>query len=199
MKRDNTCLHRGPSCHRSIANTVIRTVAKSGKSNLPRSRSRRKHLGRARFRCPVRTRFPVARSAARCCRPRPKRSDNVRSASSNFTPAGSARISTPRAGSNARNLSPSGSPVRTSAINVRFIRCGFEWRRKPQRRVRRGRWMHGRHSRISSRSSSVTRTVIQHSVSHSRSKMSGALTARSKVPIAECCLTASASGVTESR
>jgi hypothetical protein len=71
----------------------------------------------------------------------------------NCTLAGSARILILRAGSNAPSPSPSGSRVRTSAINVRFIPCGFGWKRKRLRRVRRGRWMPGRHSRIYSRNS----------------------------------------------
>jgi hypothetical protein len=149
----------GAGCHRSIANTGTRTAAgtKNGKSNPWRSRSRRKLLGRAQCRCPARTRFLAARSAARCSRHYPNRLGNVPSASSNSTPADSARISILRAASNARSLFPSGWRVRTSAISVRFIPCGFEWRRKLRHLVRLGRWIPGRRSRISSRSRLVWR------------------------------------------
>ena len=151
----------GSACHRSIANTAIKTAAgtrtKSVKSNLPKSRSRRRLLARAQCRCRAHIRFPVAHNAALCWRQSPSRLGNVRSASSNSIPADNARISILRAGSNVRSLFPSGSPVRMSGINVRFIPCGFGWKRKLLRRVRRGRWMLGPRSRISSRSKPVWR------------------------------------------
>ena len=109
-------------------------------------------MDRALFRCRVHIRCRVARNVERCCRRCPNRSGNVQNASSNSTPADSAPISILRAVSNARSLSPSGSRARTSAINVRFIPRGFEWKRKRRRRVRRDRWMHERRLRISSRS-----------------------------------------------
>jgi len=151
----------GSACHRSIANTAIKTAAgtrtKSGKSNPPKRRSRRRLLARAQCRCRAHIRFPVAHNAALCWRQSPNRLGNVRSASSNSIPAGNARISILRAGSNARSLFPSGSHVRTSAINVSFIPCGFGWKRKLPRRLRRGLRMRGRRSRISSRSKPVWR------------------------------------------
>jgi hypothetical protein len=121
--------HRRLGCRiGNIANTGIRTAAgtKSGKSNLPKSRSRKRRLGRAQSRCRARIRFPAARNVALCCRQSRSRLGNVRSAASNSTPAGNVHTLTPRAGSNARNLSPKESRVRTSAISARFIPCGFE-------------------------------------------------------------------------
>jgi hypothetical protein len=162
----------GGSCPTgSIDNTATRTAVRSGKSSPGKSRSRRKPLARALCRCRVRTRFPGARNAARCWHQYPNRSGNAPNATLNFTPAGSVPISILRAASNALNRFLSGSRVRTSAINVRFIPCGFGWKRKHQPRVRRGRWMPERHSRICSRSSVDNRFLLDPLTAASRTRL----------------------------
>jgi len=148
-------LHRGGgSCPTgSIANTGIRiAAARSGKNRLGTGRSKKRPLVRAHCRCRAHIRFRVARNAAPCSRQYQSRLGNVRSAASNCTPVGSVRISILQAGLSARSPSRSGSRVKTSAINVRFIPCGFGWKRKLRRRVRRVPRMLARHSRICSRS-----------------------------------------------
>jgi hypothetical protein len=72
-KRDNIRLRLGGcECHRSIANTDIKTATeievgmKTGQSNPATNRSRKKLSDRALCKCRERTPFPVAHNAARC-------------------------------------------------------------------------------------------------------------------------------------
>jgi hypothetical protein len=123
--------HREFSCQTAnTVNTDIRTAANNGRSPQARSRSKKIPLGRARYTCREPTRFLAAPSAALCCLREPSQPASARSAVSNFTPAGSARISILPADSSAASPFPSASLVKMNATTVRSIPCASVWRKK---------------------------------------------------------------------